>query len=60
MQSKNPSFKELYDELKRSGDLKMLFPHLTGSWKNDKKQFIEIQENPNLLEFDDLTEFDYE
>ena len=52
-----PKYKEIYDELKKSGDLSEMFPFLTGSWSKDKAQFIRIQENPTLFQ-DDFPDFE--
>mgnify|MGYP006440956161 CR=1 FL=1 len=34
--------KKSYDSLLKSGDLLEMFPNLTGSWKEDKEEFIEM------------------
>lgn len=39
--------KVLYDSFKDSGDLKALFPYLTGNWEKDKKEFKKEMKAPS-------------
>ena len=40
-----------YNSFKESGDLKMLFPGLSGNWEKDKAKFIKLWgEHQRLLE----------
>jgi hypothetical protein len=36
--------KSEYEGLKASGDLKTLFPRMTGNWEKDKTEFIRLHE----------------
>ena len=54
--------KHLYKSLKDSGDLKELYPNLTGIWDKDKSEFIlnyEINQeiiNNTDVDFEDVSE----
>ncbi len=48
-------FKKLYDTLIENEELTSIFPHLSGDWIKDKKQFIlEQQQMEDLSEFVEL------
>jgi len=50
--------KNLYDSLVKSGDLKDVYPDLTGEWEKDNKKFtMEYERNQDLLFNDDLGDF---
>ena len=49
--SEESQIQKQYDSFKESGDLKMLFPSLSGNWEKDRPRFIKIwEENQRLLE----------
>ncbi len=49
--SEESQIQKQYNSFKESGDLKMLFPKLTGNWEKDKARFTKIwEENQRLLE----------
>ena len=43
------NYKNLYDQLLKSGDLFDVFPDASGDWIEDKKQFIELQDELEYL-----------
>lgn len=52
--------KAIYITLKESGDLKKMFPSMSGDWEKDKKTFTtEYNTNERLLEEDlEIDEFE--
>lgn len=47
----NEEMQKQYDSFKESGDLKMLFPGLSGNWEKDKNKFKKVwEEHQRLLE----------
>ena len=42
-------YKNLYDQLLKSGDLFDVFPDATGDWSIDRKAFIELQDELDYL-----------
>ena len=42
-------YKKLYDQLLKSGDLLDVFPSASGDWNQDKKLFIELQDELDYL-----------
>lgn len=49
-------FKKLYDTLIENEELTSMFPHLTGNWLQDKKQFILEQKQMEDMSFNLETE----
>lgn len=59
-------YKNLYDQLLKSGDLFFVFPDASGDWITDKSAFIALQdeldyftETPLLLEDEEEQEEDF-
>lgn len=49
MKEENPIQKQ-YNAFKDSGDLKMLFPGMSGNWEKDQKRFTRVwEDNQRLL-----------
>lgn len=49
--------KNLYDTFKKSGDLKTLYPEMTGDWETDKDAFKkELQPAAKTFEIDSQEE----
>jgi hypothetical protein len=47
--SEESQIQKQYNSFKESGDLKMLFPRLSGNWDKDKVQFTRIWEEHQRL-----------
>lgn len=49
--NKEQEIEKQYNSFKESGDLKILFPGMSGNWEKDKRRFTLIYEdNQRLLE----------
>lgn len=42
-------YKKLYDQLLKTEDLLDVFPHASGVWEEDKKEFIKLQDELDYL-----------
>lgn len=51
-------FRQLYDVLLDSGDLKKLVPQMKGNWEEDKNKFVRFQRE--LEELANATDLDIE